>query len=126
MIHPQLKPTKAGRTCAEIDTRGLVLAKEHFDVDPKFRAFVKGHPCLLAPWVNHECGGVTEFAHLVTGGLSVKCSDYFGVSLCTNHHTAGPGSFHHLGSVEAFDWTHGTDLWRENAALLAAWVRRGR
>jgi len=125
-ITPLTKPTRATRKRANFNTSGLALSKEHFDRDAEFKAFVRGHACLLAPWKNNECGGITEFAHITTGGRGIKGSDLHGVPLCSNHHTAGPGSFHHLGSVEAFDSVHGTDLWRENALLLAAWIRRGR
>jgi hypothetical protein len=121
------KPTREDRKRAlRIDTSGLPFARPHFDRDEQFKDFVREHLCILSPFANHECGGITEFAHLVNGAMSRKCSDYFGVPLCTNHHTAGPGSFHNLGSVEAFDSVHGTDLWRENAELLAAWIRRRR
>lgn len=118
------KPTKADRRRANIDTSELLLSKAHFDRDPRFKAFVRNRLCLLSPWKNNECGGITEFAHITTGGLQRKGSDLHGVNLCTNHHTAGPGAYHRLGSVEAFDSVHGTDLWQENAVLLAAWVRR--
>lgn len=121
---PLPKPRREDRKRGDIDTSSLVLSKSHFDRDAQFKAFVRGHACLLAPWANHECGGITEFAHLTGGGRGIKGSDLHGVNLCTNHHTAGPGAFHRLGSVEAFDSVHGTELWRENAALLAAWVRR--
>jgi hypothetical protein len=118
------KPTREDRKKANFDTRDLAFSKEHFDVDAKFRRFVTGHACVLSGHRNEECGGITEFAHITTGGLQRKGSDYFGVPLCSNHHTAGPGSYHRLGSVEAFDAAHGTNLWMENAAVLAAWVRR--
>jgi hypothetical protein len=120
------KPSKADRQRAEFDTSAMPFSKEHFDTDAKFRAFVKGHPCVLSPWKNNECGGVTEFAHITTGGMQTKGSDFHGVPLCSNHHTAGRGAYHKLGSVEAFDSVHGTNLWRENALLLAAWIRRMR
>jgi hypothetical protein len=118
------KPTREDRTKHPIDTTGLVLQKEHPDRDAKFTAFVRGHSCLLSPWKNNECGGATEFAHITGGSRGMKGSDLHGVNLCGNHHRLAPGSYHHLGSVEAFDSVHGTDLWEENAKLLAAWVRR--
>ena len=118
------KPTKADRKKFGVDTSELALRKEHFDRSAKFKDFVRGHACILAPFKNEECGGVTEFAHITTGGLQRKGSDYFGVALCTNHHTAGRGAYHKLGSVEAFDSVHGTNLWRENADLLADYIRR--
>jgi hypothetical protein len=120
------KPLKEDRRRGHVDTSDLALPKSHFDRDAQFKTFVRAHACLLAPWKNNECGGVTEFAHLTGGGRGIKGSDLHGVPLCTNHHTAGPGAFHALGSVSAFDSVHGTELWRENAELLAAWVRRFR
>lgn len=118
------KPERGERRRANIDTSALALSKEHFDRDGAFKSFVRSRPCLLSAWKNHECGGVTEFAHLTTGGRGIKGSDYHGVNLCSNHHTAAPGAFHKLGSVEAFDSVHGTNLWRTNAELLAEWARR--
>lgn len=119
-----VKPTKESRKKAHFDTRDLAHSKKHFDVDAKFRTFVSGRACLLAGWRNEECGGITEFAHITTGGRGIKGSDYFGVNLCSNHHRTAPGSYHNLGSVEAFDSVHGTNLWMECAGLLAEHVRR--
>ena len=51
--------------------------------DPKYRKFVGGLPCLI-------CGEKAEFHHESglgdSGGMSKKCSDYFGVPLCRMHH----------------------------------------
>jgi hypothetical protein len=118
------KPTKEDRPRRPMDTSELALPKENFDREARFRLFVSGHACLLSPWKNNECRGITEFAHITTGGRGIKGSDLHGVALCSGHHRTGPGSYHNLGSVEACDSTHGTDLWRENALLLAAWIRR--
>jgi hypothetical protein len=118
------KPRKEDRKRGGVDTSELAIPKNHFDRSAKFRDFVRGHSCLLAGWRNEECGGVTEFAHITTGGLQTKGSDYFGVHLCSQHHRTGRGSYHKLGSVEAFDSVHGTDLWRVNAELLAEYIRR--
>jgi hypothetical protein len=118
------KPLRHERKANRIGTADLEHAKKHFDRDAKFRAFVSGHECLLAPWKIAECSGKTEFAHITTGGRSVKGSDYFGVPLCGGHHRTGDGSYHNLGSLEAFDSVHGTNLWRVSAELLAEWVRR--
>lgn len=125
-ITPIPKPTRAERKKTPADTSALPFPKAHFDRDAKFKAFVNAHACLLSGFANHDCGGVTEFSHLLTGGTSVKCSDYHAVPLCSNHHRLAPGSFHHLGSWESFESVHGINLWRENAALLAEWVRRMR
>jgi hypothetical protein len=108
------------------DLSELAQPKGNFDRDAAFRDFVRGHACLLSADRNNECGGVTEFAHITTGGTSIKGSDFHGVPLCSNHHTSGPGAYHKLGSVEAFDSVHGTNLWRSNAELLAAFLRRRR
>ena len=124
MVTPLLKPSRSDRQRGRIDTSSLAFPKEHFDVDQKFRAFVAGHSCLLSGMRNEECGGVTEFAHITTGGRGIRGSDFYGVPLCTNHHQAGPGAYHKLGSVDAFDSVHGTNLWRECAGFLAAWIRR--
>lgn len=120
------KPRKEDRKRANFDTTTMPHQKAHFDRNAEFKAFVRGLACLLSGWRNEECGGVTEFAHITTGGLQRKGSDLHGVNLCGNHHRLGPGSFHHLGSVEAFDAVHGTNLWQSNAELLAEWVRRMR
>jgi hypothetical protein len=126
VITPIPKPHRSKRLKGAIDTRALPHAKLHLDVEPHFRSFVRSHGCLLAPWKKGDCGGGAEFAHITVGGRGLKGSDYHGVCLCTNHHTAGPDSYHNLGSVEAFDATHGTGLWKENALLLAEWSRRRR
>jgi hypothetical protein len=120
------KPSRADRPKRSIDTSSLAMPRPSFDVDATFRKFVSGHACILSGSRNHECGGITEFSHLTNGGRGRKGSDYFGVPMCTNHHTAGPGAYHRLGSVEAFDQTHGTNLWRTAAEMLAEWIRRGR
>lgn len=106
------------------DLSEFAQRKSSFDRDAAFRDFVRAHTCLLSGDRNSECGGVTEFAHITTGGMGIKGSDLHAVPLCSNHHTAGPGAYHKLGSVEAFDSVHGTNLWRSNAELLAAFLRR--
>jgi len=116
---------KSRRSSEEpIDTRDLKFSKMHFDRNAKFRDFVRGHACCMSGFANHECGGVTEFAHLINGGMAAKCSDLYGVPLCSAHHREGRSAFHKLGSVEAFDSVQGTNLWRVCAELLAEWIRR--
>lgn len=115
---------KSQRSDEVADMSELAQPKGNFDRDAAIRDFVRGHACLLSADRNNECGGVTEFAHITTGGTSIKGSDYHAVPLCSNHHVAGPGAYHKLGSVEAFDAMHGTNLWRANAELLAAFLRR--
>jgi hypothetical protein len=58
------KPLRHERKANRIGTADLEHAKKHFDRDAKFRAFVSGHECLLAPWKIAECSGKTEFAHI--------------------------------------------------------------
>lgn len=52
-----------------------------------------------------------ENAHLRTGGTGRKGPWWEIVDLCDECHRTGPSSLHNLGSVEAFDAHHGTDLW---------------
>lgn len=51
--------------------------------DPKYREFIRSQPCVI-------CGKPGEFHHESglgdSGGMSKKCSDYFGISLCRHDH----------------------------------------
>ncbi len=49
MIMPIPKPHRSKRFKGVIDTRALSHAKLHLDVEPNFRAFVRGHGCLHEP-----------------------------------------------------------------------------
>jgi len=124
MIAPLQKPSRYDRKRFGVDTSELAQPKAHFDHNGDFRSYVTGHSCHLSPFKNNECGGVSEFNHIGEHGLGIKGSDLHGVCLCSNHHRLSPGSYHHLGSIEAFDATHGTNLWRENTRLLVSFLLR--
>lgn len=51
--------------------------------DPKYRKFIRSKPCVI-------CGKKSTFHHESglgdSGGMSKKCSDYFGIPLCKDHH----------------------------------------
>lgn len=68
--------------------------------------------------VPHCERGPSDNAHTETGGLSYKAGFQTCVPLCRFHHLDGPDSYHALGSCEAFDRLHGTDL-RATARRLA-------
>lgn len=60
---------------------------------PRHRKFVRSHACCIeARWNDGRflgCGGPIVFAHVRTGtdgGSSLKPSDWWGISLCNNHH----------------------------------------
>lgn len=105
-----------------IDMSALPLAKSRPDRSAAFLDFVRGEICAAYAIDNAHCGGVTEAAHLETGGMSQKCSDYLTVPLCSEHHR-GAGSVHQVGLV-TFQITHGLNLWQVNAYLQARWNGR--
>jgi hypothetical protein len=66
--------------------------------------------------------GPSENAHIKTGGTGRKADFAFIVPLCRGHHRTDTDSLHNLGSVEAFDAKHGTNL-KARAAFLAEFLR---
>jgi hypothetical protein len=101
----------------EIDYSALAIPKAGFSRDNDFRAFVRGHVC--AAYRETECQGVTEHAHLATGGKSIKADDRLSVPLCSYHHR----QCHDLG-LYTFQINHGINLWESCARLLAEWIKR--
>ena len=82
--------------------------------------WMKAKPCLV-------CGRTpSENAHTHTAGMSYRADVCHIVPLCADHHRTGPDSFHELGSANAFDARHGTDLFAAAARLAAEWDRRTR
>ncbi len=70
--------------------------------------------------VCYACGKErAENAHTENGGTGRKAGWETIADLGPNCHTLAQDSLHRLGSVEAFDRVHGTDL-RARAAFLAA------
>ena len=61
------------------------------------------------------CGGLPENAHLDGEGTGRKGHYTRVAPICRCHHRTAPSSLHALGSVEAFDRVHHTDL--ETAAV---------
>lgn len=82
-IYPQ---PKTQRPKTRMDTSGLLLAKEHPVIEPKYRVFVRQHSCALH---SSECRGRVVCAHLTQPGhaaRSQKYSDAACVPLCDYHH----------------------------------------
>lgn len=82
------KPTKADRKKRPaMDTTGMPFPKEHPLIDPKYRLFVRQHPCAL--FAAAECKGRINTAHLTQPGhaaRSMKQSDANTCPLCDYHH----------------------------------------
>lgn len=95
------KPTKEDRKRAHFDTSDMPLAKQHFDRDGIYRAWVRGHRCLLH-WMT-KCEGETEAAHMQRGGRGIKGSDYSCIPLCQKHHRLLDGNSLDF-EVEKFLW----------------------
>ena len=77
----------------------------------------------LACWV---CGrGPSENCHLGNEGMGRRSGYQNIVNLCAAHHRTAKDSLHNLGSVEAFDRVHDTDL-RARAAFLAEFLHPAR
>lgn len=97
--------------------------KRHADAfgPPGFVEFVHSYGCLIAREKGplSGCGGPIEAAHV--HGRSKGWKENV-VGLCRDHHTAGPKSFHHLGSAAAFDkhWYTDLDLWA--VAIYSRWL----
>ena len=73
---------------------------------PRHRAFVRRHGCC----VNGCQSTDIEFAHLrsaANSGTGLKPADWFGVSLCAQHHDEA----HSIGH-DSFAAKHGIDLWK--------------
>ena len=91
---------------------------------PGFVEFVHRFGCVVARQSNSlsGCGGRVEAAHVRNRREGWKNNV---VGLCADHHTAGPGSFHHLGSAEAFGkrWRMDLDLWA--CAVTHQWDLHG-
>jgi hypothetical protein len=115
---PIKKPTKADRRRSEIDYTRLALSKGAPDRDKAYLDFVRGQVC--ATW-GHDCGGVTEAAHVFVLGKSIKASDYFTIPLCTVHHRES-----HDAGILTFQLNHGVNVWEVAARLLVSWIRRQR
>ena len=56
------------------------------------------------------CNGLSENAHITTGGMGRKADADKVANLCRGHHRTRRDSLHNLGSVEAFRRAHGVDL----------------
>ena len=57
------------------------------------------------------CTGLSQNAHLETGGTGRKADADKVVNLCIRHHLWNDDSLHALGSAKAFDMVHDTDLY---------------
>jgi hypothetical protein len=108
------KPTKDDRKRANFDTSDMPLAKHHFDRDAQYRAWIRGHRCLLA-WMS-KCEGSVEAAHLQRGGRSIKGSDYSCVPLCAKRH-------HALLDGNSLDFEVEKFLWMRAWEFLAQHMR---
>ena len=117
LAHP--KPSFVPR--AERDLSNLAFPVEPPDRSRSYLDFVRSEVCSVNAGNNHECGGITEAAHLETHGTSVKASDYLTVPLCSRHHAAQ----HSMGIV-TFQLTYGVNLWEVALRLLVRWVRNSR
>ena len=104
-----------------VDASTLSLPKDRPDRDRAYLDFVRSEVCAIWPDDGIHCGGITEAAHLVGHGTSVKASDYLSAPLCTRHHALQ----HSLG-VASFQATYGVNLWEVAARLLVRWIRRQR
>jgi Putative HNHc nuclease len=72
---------------------------------PRHRRFVRSHACCVTGCEATE----VDFAHLrsaANAGKDLKPFDWFGVSLCRQHHDQ-----QHTQGVETFQRHHGIDLW---------------
>lgn len=120
LAHPKVKP--AGEP---IDYTVLEHAKNPPDRSRSFLDLVRGEVCCVNFQANAECGGKTEAAHLDGGNsMSMKGSDLLAVPLCTNHHVAGPGAQHRVGTM-TFQLNYGINLWEVVARLQAKFIRAG-
>jgi hypothetical protein len=73
---------------------------------PRHRKFVRSHACCV-PFCQETD---IEFAHVRSAensGTGLKPADYFGVSLCHNHHRE-----QHDHGAETFARKYGIDLWK--------------
>ncbi len=77
----------------------------------EYRAWIRTHKCLV-----HGCQGKSEAAHMATGGTSIKCSDYYCLPLCHDHH----GEEH--GGRETFAERHNLDIWKKIAEHMEAYL----
>lgn len=71
---------------------------------PEYLAFVRKKPCLV-------CGNKenSHAHHVYSAGLGLKCSDFYVVPLCHNHHMVVSDSIHSLG-FEKFKKQHNKNL----------------
>jgi len=72
------------------------------------------------------CCGLPECAHLSGEGTGRKGHYTRIVPLCRRHHRTATDSLHNLGSVEAFDARHGTDLEASARQTEVYWLTWGR
>jgi hypothetical protein len=102
-----------------IDYSILTHPKAVLDRERGFLDLVRGELCAVNADHHHECGGVTEAAHIEVHGMGIKASDFLTAPLCTIHHRIQ----HDIGIVQ-FQIVYGVNLWRVNALLLIRWIRR--
>lgn len=87
---------------------------------PGFADFVRQQGCIIAIERGGAsfCEGRVEAAHVHGRGPGWRNNL---IGLCRGHHTMAPGSFHHLGSADAFDKRWGTDLDLWAVAITGKW-----
>lgn len=66
--------------------------------DPKYLAFIRSKPCCICdkPAEPHHESGLGD-----SGGMALKCSDYFAIPLCRFHHDQRDG----LGFESFWMWS---------------------
>ena len=80
----------------------------------KYKAWIREQPCVVP-----GCGRTGETiipAHMATGGTGIKCSDYYMLPLCHDHHME-----EHAGR-ETFAEKHNLDVWKLIAEHIEAYV----
>ena len=63
-----------------------------------------------------------EVAHIGTGGMGTKVSDYLTLPLCAQHHRLGKDSYHSVGNIETFQNIHNINLNLKIAEYLAYYI----
>lgn len=103
-----------------ITRRATDTGRDQRDRCPGHRDFVRGHACCVP-----DCAGrPIEVAHIrvgTDGGMGLKPSDNWTISLCADHHAEQ----HRIGEPE-FERAHGIvmkTLAREFASASPAWGR---